>query len=74
MKKKKIESSLNGAYVYINKLATSGRTGCFDSPVVPSSCPTFDEKTAEYIRDAVRLYIISYITPAIEDCLEELSK
>lgn len=33
------------------------RVGCFQEPIIPSDCPTFDEATANYVRERLGLYL-----------------
>lgn len=74
MKTKIIKQSLSSAVLYVQKLCIKGGTGCFESPVAPPSCPSFDAPTAEYIHDCVRMYIQSWILPRLSECLLELDK
>jgi hypothetical protein len=50
------------------------RVGSFQKPIVPGNCPTFDEGTANYVRERLELYLKSWVLPKLDEVLNELSK
>lgn len=46
MKKKYAKEQLQEAITKI-----SNKVVCFQKPIVPGDCPTFDEETANYVRE-----------------------
>lgn len=53
----------------LNKIIKNG-TSIFQRLIIPSDCPTFDEATANYVRERLGLYLKSWVLPK----LDELSK
>lgn len=53
----------------LNKIIKN-ETSIFQRPKIPRECPTFDEETANYIRERLELYLKSWVLPK----LNELSK
>lgn len=47
---------------------------CFHKPIIPGNCPTFDEETANYVRERLELYLKSWVLPKLDEVLNELSK
>ena len=47
---------------------------CFQKPIVPGNCPTFDEETANYVRERLELYLKMWVLPNLNEVLNELSK
>lgn len=37
-------------------------------------CPTFDEETANYVRERLELYLKTWVLPNLNEVLNELSK
>lgn len=31
---------------------------CFQKPIAPSDCPTFDEETANYVREILKSWVL----------------
>lgn len=48
--------------------------GSFQKPIVLGNCPTFDEGTANYVRERLELYLKSWVLPKLDEVLNELSK
>jgi hypothetical protein len=42
--------------------------------IVPGDCPTFDEETANYVRERLELYLKTWVLPNLNEVLNELSK
>lgn len=74
MKTKLIEQLISKALIHSQNLCIKDHTSCFSSPTVLTDCPTFDEQTAEYIQDRIRLYVDSWIFPCLSECLTEISR
>lgn len=49
MRKKYAKKQLQEVIVNVNKIVEN-RTVCFQKPIIPGNCPTFDEGTANYVR------------------------
>lgn len=47
---------------------------CFQKPIVPGNCPTFDDGTANYVRERLELYLKTWVLPKLDKVLSELSK
>lgn len=69
MKKKYAIDQLQEAITKVNNIVDN-RVGCFQEPIIPRECPTFDEETANYIRERLELYLKSWVLPK----LNKLSK
>lgn len=53
----------------LNKIIKN-ETSIFQRPIIPRECPTFDEETANYVRERLELYLKSWVLPK----LNKLSK
>lgn len=53
----------------LNKIIKN-ETSIFQRPIIPGECPTFDEETANHVRERLGLYLKSWVLPE----LDELSK
>lgn len=73
MKKKYAQDQLQEAIKSINNVCANN-VGCFQEPIMPSDCPTFDEATANYIQKRLDLYLQSWVLPKLDRVLNELSK
>jgi len=71
MKKKYAKNQLQEAITKVNNIVDN-RVGCFQEPIIPSDCPTFDEETANYVRERLELYLKSWVLPKLEEVLNEL--
>ena len=69
MKKKYAKDQLQEAIEKLNNIIKN-KTGVFQKPIIPGDCPTFDEATANYVRERLGLYLKSWVLPK----LDELSK
>lgn len=67
MKKKYAKNQLQEAITKVNN-----RVGCFQEPIIPSDCPTFDEATANYVRERLGLYLKSWVLPELDEVLNGL--
>lgn len=47
-------------------------TSIFQRPIIPGECPTFDEETANYVRERLELYLKSWVLPKLDEVLNEL--
>ena len=74
MKKVASKNKLTKSVEKLNKLCSGEGTSVYREPIVPDDCRTFDEATAQYVRENIKLYIKSWILPNIEDVIAELSK
>ena len=75
MKKVQTKQQLTESLHYLQKLLEKDRTGVFNPPIVPGDCRSYDQVTADYIRDQrLRLYLKSWVIPKIENAIAELSK
>jgi hypothetical protein len=70
MKKKYAKEQLQEAITKISNVMNNNKVVCFQKPIVPGDCPTFDEGTANYVRERLELYLKSCVLPK----LDELSK
>lgn len=50
MKKKYAKEQLQEAITKISNVMNNNKVVCFQKPIVPGDCPTFDEETANYER------------------------
>lgn len=62
MKKVQAKNQLHEA---IGRLNRNGR-------ISPIDCPTFDEETANYVRERLELYLKSWVLPNLDEVLNEL--
>ena len=69
MKKKYAKEQLQEAITRVNNIVENS-IGSFQKPIIPGDCPTFDEGTANYVRERLKLYLGSWVLPK----LDELSK
>jgi hypothetical protein len=69
MKKVQAKNQLQEAIEKLNNIIEN-KTGVFQKPIIPGDCPTFDEGTANYVRERLKLYLGSWVLPK----LDELSK
>lgn len=69
MKKVQAKNQLQEAIEKLNNIIEN-KTGVFQKPIIPGDCPTFDEGTANYVRERLKLYPGSWVLPK----LDELSK
>lgn len=70
MEKKYAKEQLQEVITRVNNIMPNDKVVCFQKPIVPSDCPTFDEGTANYVRERLELYLKSWVLPK----LDELSK
>lgn len=73
MKKKYAKEQLQEVIIRLNNIVDN-RVGCFQEPIVLGDCPTFDEETANYVRERLGLYLKSWVLPKLDEVLNELSK
>lgn len=57
----------------LNKIMKN-ETGVFLEPIAPIDCPTFDDGTANYVRERLELYLKTWVLPKLDKVLSELSK
>lgn len=69
MKKVQAKNQLQEAIEKLNNIIEN-KTGVFQKPIIPGDCPTFDEGTANYVREELGLYLKTWVLPK----LDELSK
>lgn len=69
MKKKYVIDKLQESIEKLNNIIEN-KTGVFQKPIILGDCPTFDEGTANYVRERLELYLKSWVLPK----LDELSK
>jgi hypothetical protein len=69
MKKVQAKNQLQEAIEKLNNIIEN-KTGVFQKPIIPGDCPTFDEGTANYVRERLGLYLKTWVLPK----LDELSK
>lgn len=69
MRKKYAKDQLQEAIKSINN-----NVGCFQEPIISSSCPTFDKATANYIQKRLNIYLQSWVLLRLDRVLNELSK
>lgn len=73
MKKKYVIDKLQESIEKLNNIIEN-KTGVFQEPIIPGDCPTFDEGTANYVRERLELYLKSWVLPKLDEVLNELSK
>lgn len=73
MKKKYAIDQLQEAIEKSNNIIKN-KTGVFLEPIAPIDCPTFDEGTANYVRERLELYLKTWVLPNLNKVLSELSK
>ena len=73
MRKKYAKKQLQEVIANVNKIVEN-RTVCFQKPIIPGNCPTFDEGTANYVRERLELYLKTWVLPNLNEVLNELSK
>lgn len=74
MKKKYAKEQLQEAITKISNVMNNNKVVCFQKPIVPGDCPTFDEETANYVRERLELYLKTWVLPNLNEVLTELSK
>lgn len=74
MKKKYAKEQLQEAITKISNVMNNNKVVCFQKPIVPGDCPTFDEETANYVRKILELYLKTWVLPNLNEVLNELSK
>lgn len=73
MEKVQAKNQLQEAIEKLNNIIEN-KTGVFQKPIIPGDCPTFDEGTANYVRERLKLYLGSWVLPKLDEVLNELSK
>ena len=48
--------------------------GCFQEPIIPSDCPTFDEATANYVMERLGLYLKTWVNFVKESVISAMDK
>lgn len=74
MKKKYAKEQLQEAITKVSNVMNNNKVVCFQKPIVPGDCPTFDEETANYVRERLELYLKTWVLPKLDEVLNELSK
>lgn len=74
MRKKYAKEQLQEAITKVSNVMNNNKVVCFQKPIVPGNCPTFDEGTANYVRKELELYLKSWVLPKLDEVLNELSK
>lgn len=74
MKKKYAKEQLQEAITKVSNVMNNNKVVCFQKPIVPGNCPTFDEETANYVRERLKLYLKTWVLPNLNEVLNELSK
>lgn len=74
MKKKYAKEQLQEAITKISNVMNNNKVVCFQKPIVPGDRPTFDEETANYVRERLELYLKTWVLPNLNEVLNELSK
>jgi hypothetical protein len=74
MKKKYAKEQLQEAITKVSNVMNNNKVVCFQKPIVPGNCPTFDEETANYVRERLELYLKTWVLPNLNEVLNELSK
>lgn len=74
MKKKYAKEQLQEAITKVSNVMNNNKVVCFQKPIVPGDCPTFDEETANYVRERLELYLKTWVLPNLNEVLNELSK
>lgn len=70
MKKVQAKNQLQEAIEKLNNIIEN-KTGVFQKPIIPGDCPTFDEGTANYVRERLKLYLGSWVLPKLDEVLNE---
>lgn len=70
MKKVQAKNQLQEAIKKLNNIIEN-KTGVFQKPIIPGDCPTFDEGTANYVRERLKLYLGSWVLPKLDEVLNE---
>lgn len=71
MKKKYAKEQLQEAITRVNNIVENSIGSFHDNS---RRCPTFDEGTANYVRERLELYLKSWVLPKLDEVLNELSK
>ena len=58
----------------VSNVMNNNKVVCFQKPIVPGNCPTFDEETANYVRERLELHLKTWVLPNLNEVLNELSK
>lgn len=74
MKKKYAKEQLQEAITKVSNVMNNNKVVCLQKPIVPGDCPTFDEETANYVRERLELYLKTWVLPNLNEVLNELSK
>lgn len=74
MKKKYAKEQLQEVITRVNNIMNNDKVVCFRKPIVPSDCHTFDEETANYVRERLELYLKTWVLPNLNEVLNELYK
>lgn len=74
MKKKYAKEQLQEAITKVSNVMNNNKVVCFQKPIVPGDCPTFDEETANYVRERLEVYLKTWVLPNLNEVLNELSK
>lgn len=74
MRKKYAKKQLQEAITKVSNVMNNNKVVCFQKPIVPGDCPTFDEETANYVRERLELYLKTWVLPNLNEVLNELSK
>lgn len=74
MKKKYAKEQLQEAITKVSNVMNNNKVVCFQKPILPGDCPTFDEETANYVRERLELYLKTWVLPNLNEVLNELSK
>lgn len=75
MKKVQTKQQLTESLHNLQKLLKKDGTSVFKAPIIPNDCRSYNQATADYIRDQnLRLYLNSWVIPNIEKAIAELSK
>lgn len=54
MEKKYAKEQLQEVITRVNNIMPNDKVVCFQKPIVPSDCPTFDEGTSNYVRERLK--------------------
>lgn len=74
MKKKYAKEQLQEAITKVSNVMNNNKVVCFQKPIMLGDCPTFDEGTANYVRERLELYLKTWVLPKLNEVLNELSK
>lgn len=58
MKKKYAKEQLQEVITRVNNIMPNDKVVCFQKPIVPSDCPTFDEGTSNYVRERLKSWVL----------------